>query len=75
MAVASTVNKMSCTLKLNNGTDASGNVQTVSTSLGTMDKAGWDATKVLAITDALEDCLAKSIYGVYQDVQNLIYEE
>lgn len=51
-------------LKLNNGTDPSGNVRTVNQNLGALNPNAWDATKVMAISEALIPCLSKSIYAV-----------
>lgn len=50
------------TMKLQNGTDASGNVKTVSLNLGSLDVANWDANKAMAIMTALQPCLSKTIY-------------
>ena len=51
-------------LRLDNGVDSQGNTKTVGVSLGTLNKATFDADKVLAIANALEPCLNKEIDSV-----------
>ena len=63
MATA-TLKKVSVNVKLDNGTDAAGNVKTVGVSLGTLSTSGFDANKVMAIVPLLEPCLTKSVYSV-----------
>lgn len=65
VAIETTIQKRSASLRLNNGTDASGNVTLVNLSLGTLSVDEWtdaDYEKYLKITDLLEPCLSKSIY-------------
>lgn len=61
MAVTETPIKNACNLKLNNGTSASGLVQTVNVSLGTLSE-NWDAQKAMNVIEALSLCLSKSVY-------------
>ncbi len=63
MAVSELTLKHSVSVKLNNGTK-DGIVQTVSISLGSLDKDEWDAQKAMNIVDLMEPCLSKSIYEV-----------
>lgn len=63
-AVTETVEKEVVQLKLHNGTTPAGVVQTVNQNLGTLNPNAWDATKVMAITEALTSCLSKTIHAV-----------
>lgn len=72
MAVTETMIKNQCNMKLNNGTDASGNVKTLNQSLGTLSDTAWDATKAMAIVEALTPCLSKSVYEVQHVVTNTL---
>ena len=58
---AETLKKVVCNVRLENGTDASGNLKFMSTSLGTLSKDSWDPDKALAIVSALGPCLSKTI--------------
>lgn len=58
------IQKITATMGLNNGTDSEGNQRIVNVSLGTMSKNNWDGDKVLAICAALEPCLDKSLSQV-----------
>ncbi|MBQ3402265.1 MAG: hypothetical protein IJG65_02675 [Synergistaceae bacterium] len=62
--MATTLTKISARVNLNNGTDSSGNVKTVSLGLGTMSLTGYDAGKVYAISQLLAPCLTKTVYSV-----------
>ena len=64
MAVTETPKKVSVSIKLNNGVDSDGNVQTVSISLGSLNLTGYDDAKALAIVSALDDCLDLPVYSV-----------
>lgn len=64
MAVTSTLKKVSVNVKLDNGTDAQGNVKTVSVPLGNLSVQNFDAEKAMAVVTLLEDCLLKSVYSV-----------
>lgn len=64
MAISETIYKNTCTLKLNNGTDSSGNIKTVNVSLGVLagGASDWNATKAANIVGALTPCLSLSLY-------------
>ena len=64
MAAVTTLNKVSVSLKLNNGTSATGAVKTVSISLGTLKKDAFNADKAMAIVGALTPCLNKTLVSV-----------
>ena len=64
MAVTTTLNKVSVNVKLNNGTNANGTAKTLSLSLGSLNKAAFDASKAMAIVDLLEPCLEKTLHSV-----------
>ena len=53
--------KVSVSIKLDNGTDSQGNTKLVGISLGSLDKTAFDADKVLAIVSALGPVLDKSV--------------
>ena len=59
-----TLEKVAVKMNLNNGTDSQGNVKTVSVNLGSINPSTYDADKVLAITDKIEDILTKTIVSV-----------
>lgn len=56
-----TLKKRTCSIKLENGTDSSGNVRYVSLNIGSLNASRWDGDKALAIVGALESCLNKTI--------------
>lgn len=58
---AETLKKVSVNLKLENGTDAEGNIKLVNVSLGTLSKDSFDADKALAIVQLLSPCLSKTV--------------
>lgn len=62
MAVTTTLEKVVCNLKLNNGTTTTGSVKTVNVRLGGLDKNNWDAEKGYAVVDKLAVCLEKPVY-------------
>ena len=66
MAVSESVVGNNCKVVLNNGTDSSGNVKTVSVGLGALsgNPGAWDATKAMAIVSLLGACLSKTVYDV-----------
>lgn len=68
--MATTISKVQCKLLLDNGTDAQGNVKTVSVSYPSISPTGYTDAKALAIATAAEDCLTKSVYSV----QKITYE-
>ena len=59
-----TLKKVSVNLKLENGTDAEGNMKYVSVSLGTLNKDNFDADKALAVVTVLAPCLSKTVGSV-----------
>lgn len=61
-----TLRKIAFRVLLDNGTDAQGNVKTVGISFPALSNSGYDAAKALAIANALEGCLTKSIYSCEQ---------
>ncbi|MBQ7193721.1 MAG: hypothetical protein IJR98_05065 [Synergistaceae bacterium] len=56
--------KVSVNVKLNNGTDASGNDKFVNVTLGNLSEENYDADKALAIVTALAPCLSKTVSTV-----------
>ncbi|MBQ7154659.1 MAG: hypothetical protein IJR85_03760 [Synergistaceae bacterium] len=61
MAITTTLNKVSVSLKLNNGTSAQGTTKTISISLGSLNKDTFNADKAMAIVELLEPCLDKAL--------------
>ena len=59
-SVVRDLNKVSYSLKLNNGTH-DGKVQTVSLSLGTLNKTRYDDQKAMNIAALLKPCLSKNV--------------
>ena len=70
----SVLKKVSVSIKLDDGTDSQGNPKTVSVSLGSLSKDSFDADKALAIVDALEPCLNKSVSSVEKTEVSTISE-
>lgn len=68
MAVTSTMTRVTVKMLLNNGTDASGNIKTVSVSLGALSTTGYDDDKAMAVVAAIEPCLTKSVYSTKKTV-------
>lgn len=60
MASVSTLEKTAVTLKLHNGTTATGAIKTVSINYPSIDKDAYNADKVLAIEQLLVPVLAKT---------------
>lgn len=56
--------KVSVNLKLENGTDAYGNVKLINLSIGNLSKDTFDADKALAIAGLIEPCLSKAVSSV-----------
>ena len=63
MAISS-LQKISASVRLNNGTDMDGNTITVGMNLGSFSKDNFDADKLLAIVGLLEPCLSKAVEAV-----------
>jgi len=67
MAVTRALSKITARMKLNNGTDPSGNVKTVNQSMPSLVSAydkTTDDTKLMAVVNALVPCLTKAVYTV-----------
>ena len=62
----SSLHSVSVFMRLNNGTDAQGNVKTIGISLGSLNPATYDPDKVLAIVDKVENCLTKTVVYVQE---------
>ena len=59
-------------LKLDNGTDSSGNQLLVSQSFPSINKTLYDDDKTLSIVTALAPCITKEVMEVRKTTQNLI---
>ena len=59
-----TMKKVGVSVRLENGTDSSGNMKYVSLSLGNINKDNFDADKALAVVTALAPCLTKTVSSV-----------
>ena len=55
--------KRTSQIQLDNGTDDEGKQRTVNVSLSGLSASSWDATKYLAICNALAPCLDKEVYS------------
>ena len=65
MAAVATTTKISVSLKLNNGLDPESGVQrTASLSLGSLNKATFNADKVMALVGVLMSCLNKEVLSI-----------
>lgn len=60
--------KVSVRLKLENGTDAEGNIKYTNLSLGSLSKDNFDADKALAVKAVLAPCLSKTV-GIVEMTQ------
>lgn len=60
----STVEKIQCRIKLDNGTDAQGNVKTLSVSFPTVSVSGYTDARFLAVSQAVQPCLTHTIYSL-----------
>lgn len=72
MATTLTPKTRKATMHLNNGTDSSGNIKTVSLNLGKLAVGTWDADKAMAIMTALEPCLAKTFHQRTTTEENIM---
>ena len=63
MSVVSRLNSIKVNAMLNNGTK-DGKVKTLTLSLGTLNGNSYNDQKAMNIINALEPCLAKSVYEV-----------
>ena len=66
---------MAASLKLNNGTTASGATKLVSLSLGKLDKDAWNASKVLALKDLIAPCLALEVEDCVKTETSSLYDD
>lgn len=64
MATTLTAQKIALTLKLDNGTSESGAVKTVSVSVASLDKDGWDDDKAFTLATLIGQCLSKNLYAI-----------
>lgn len=69
-----TVEKINFKINLDNGTDSSGQVKTVAVSLPTLSVSGYTDTGAIAIANALEPILTKTIYSFTKVVTNNVEE-
>ena len=70
MAVTSTLTRVAIKMLLNNGTDPStGDIKTVSVSLGSLSTTGYDDTKMMAVVSNLSPCLTKSVYSIKKTME------
>ncbi len=74
MPATVTRDKVQFKINLDNGTDALGNVKTVSINLGNLSNTGYNVDKALAITDLLEPILTKTIYSLSEVITNKVEE-
>lgn len=75
MATTSTITKINFRLLLDNGTTASGDVRTVTVTLPMISVSGYTDEKAMAIANALEPLLSKSIYVCNKVVTSRVDEE
>ena len=69
MAVEAEVTKVQAKLQLNNGTDADGNIKTVTISMPALSTTATP-TQILTVVEELTPLLTKSVYGT----QKVTYE-
>lgn len=70
MATTSTLTKVGVKMLLNNGTDSqTGEVKTVSVSLGSLSPSGYDDNKMMAVVNGIAPCLTKSVYKVKKTME------
>ena len=74
MAAVTTLNKVSVTLKLNNGTTETGTTKTVSVSLGSLDKTAFNADKVMGIVALLTPCLSLPVLSTNKTESSTLTE-
>ena len=76
MAIVNELGKRTATLKLNNGTTASGSVKLVSCSLPTLTLGnGYTDAKAVAVRDALAQCLALEVEDVQKAETYSVYDD
>lgn len=64
VAVTETLTAVKGNILLNNGTSASGNVLTITQSMGSLNKDTWDVSKMAAILSVLAPLFVKTVYKV-----------
>lgn len=70
MAVTNTLTRVNVKMLLNNGTDPStGEIKTVSVSLGSLSTTGYDDAKMMSVVSALNPLLTKSVYSVKKTME------
>ena len=75
MAAVSTTEKINFKLLLENGTTASGDVKTVTVSLPRISPSGYTDDKAVAVANAIEPVLSKSIYVLNKVITSRVDEE
>lgn len=80
MAVTSSLDKITVTLRLNNGLDPHGNVSTVNLSMPRLSTTGYGGNitegrqKIMSVIGNVENVLGKAIYQI-REVQTSTLEE
>ena len=75
MSAVSTRNSVKVNIKLNNGTDSDGKVQTLSVNLGKLSNDNYTDQKAWNVKSALEPCLDKPVYVVQKTEVSTLTEE
>lgn len=75
MAATVTTEKVQVRVNLDNGTDSQGNVKIVGVSLPKLSVSGYTADKAMAIVNALDPMLVKTVYSVSEIKTGNISEE
>lgn len=68
------VDSVKGTIKLDDGTTATGAKRTVNVSLGKLKASAWDPDKALAIVDKLENVFDKAVYRVMKVTEARVTE-
>lgn len=68
----SVLNSIKIGVKLDDGTDSSGNSKYVTVNMNGLSTGNYNADKVLSIVDNLEPCLSKSVAKVQETRVNTI---
>lgn len=64
MAATETISGAKGNILLNNGTTVTGNIRTITQSVGTLNPSAWDADKVANIVTAWFPLFSKAVYKV-----------
>ena len=75
MSVTTECKKISVAMKLNDGTTTTGAVKTVSLNLGSLNKAAFDADKVVNIVNALTPCFDRRLHTLEKTEVSELYED